>query len=120
MQFVRDLLNAPINKIALENPVSVISSKIRKADQMIQPWQFGDSFSKRTCLWLKNLPKLTPTNIVNPGKIQVFKSGNRMPEWYNKARHDVKKRSKTFPGIAKAMAEQWGTTNKEEGSFKSS
>jgi hypothetical protein len=86
-----------------------MSTRYRKPDQIIQPWQFGDEFTKRTCLWLKNLPKLEPTNIVGKGEFYVAPSGKRMPAWYNlpesKARADI--RSKTFPGIADAMASQW-------------
>lgn len=99
LEFVRLLLNAPIPRIAIENPVSVISSNIRKADQTIQPWQFGHGEQKATCLWLKNLPKLVPTNIV-PGREQrIWKLGPSPERW--------KERSKTFPGIAEAMADQW-------------
>jgi len=106
LNFVRKLLDAPINKIALENPVSVISSKIRKSDQVIQPYQFGHKEYKRTCLWLKNLPKLIETNNVLAETKKLPKNiSNRV--WYlgsNKG----KQRSKFFPGIAKAMANQWG------------
>jgi len=108
LRFVRRLMDASIEKICIENPVSIISSRIRKSDQMVNPWMFGDEFSKRTCFWLKNLPKLKPTKIVGKGEIQVMSTGNRMPKWYNKARNDLKTRQRTFPGIAKAMAEQWG------------
>lgn len=96
-------------KIAIENPVGIMSSKYRKPDQIINPWQFGEPFSKKTCLWLKNLPLLKPTNIVDKGKIQVCKSGRKIPEWYSNAKHSDRAqiRSKTFLGIAKAMAEQW-------------
>ena len=100
------------NKICIENPVSVISSQIRKPDQIVQPYYFGDSARKRTCLWLKNLPLLKPTNIVHEGEIHVTKSGKRIPKWYSipPDRSDrVKVRSKTFPGLANAMAEQWGS-----------
>ena len=112
LEFVRKLLNAPIDKIALENPVSIISTHIRKPDQIIQPWMFGHQFQKTTCLWLKNLPKLNPTKIVGKGRFIQYKSGRRMPEWYAncyKLKKDErsKMRSKTFPGIAKAMANQW-------------
>jgi hypothetical protein len=113
LDFVRLLINAPINKIAIENPVSCISSEIRKPDQIIQPWQFGDEAQKTTCLWLKNLPKLNPTKIVGKGKMVTYKSGNTMPKWYADAfrlpkAERQKLRSKTFQGIADAMAEQWG------------
>lgn len=100
LEFVQLLLNAPIPKIALENPVSIISSKIRKPDQIIQPWQFGHGETKATCLWLKNLPKLTPTDIVEGRKARI----HLMPPGPNR----WKERSRTFEGIANAMAEQWG------------
>lgn len=108
--FVRALLGAPIHKIALENPVGIISSRIRKPDQIVQPWMFGDPFTKTTCLWLKGLPKLIPTKIVDKGKIQVVKSGKKLPEWYSNAKKDErwKIRSKTFSGLADAIANQWG------------
>lgn len=100
MEFVRRLLNAPIGKIALENPISVISTKIRKPDQIIQPWQFGHGETKATCLWLKNLRPLKPTNIVDGREARVHRAPPRPDRW--------KERSRTYPGIAKAMAEQWG------------
>lgn len=99
LDFVQKLLNAPIPKIALENPISVISSKIRKPDQIIQPWQFGHGETKATCLWLKNLPKLTPTNIVEGRNDRIHKLPPTKDRW--------KIRSKTYQGIADAMAEQW-------------
>jgi len=115
LDFVRALMDAPIEKIAIENPVSCISSEIRKPDQIIQPWQFGDEAQKTTCLWLKNLPKLKPTKIVEKGEFTTFKSGKRHPKWYADALATAKTkaerqklRSKTFQGIADAMAEQWG------------
>lgn len=111
LDFVQLLLDAPIEKIALENPVSVISTKIRKPDQIIQPWMFGHEATKTTCLWLKNLPPLLPTNIVDKGKRHVTKSGKSLPEWYNlpPSPDRWKIRSTTFQGIADAMASQWGT-----------
>jgi site-specific DNA-cytosine methylase len=110
LEFVRRLLDAPVDKIALENPVSIISSHIRKPDQIIQPWQFGHEATKTTCLWLKNLPKLQPTNIVGKGSRHITKSGKSLPTWYNlpPSPDRWKERSKTFAGIARAMAEQWG------------
>lgn len=104
---------ADIPKIAIENPVGRMNTAYRKADQIIQPWMFGDPFEKRTCLWLKGLPPLEPTNPVNPEPRRQFKSSNSMPEWYVKLSHlpadqRSKERSKTFPGIARAMADQWG------------
>ena len=100
LEFVRILLGANIEKIALENPISIISSKIRKPDQIIQPWQFGHGETKATCLWLKNLPKLEPTNIVEGREPKV----HMMPPGPNR----WKERSRTYQGIADAMAEQWG------------
>lgn len=100
LDFVRRLLDAPIPRIALENPISIISSKIRKPDQIIQPWQFGHGETKATCLWLKNLPKLTPTNIVDGRENRVHKMSPSENRW--------KERSRTYAGIAAAMAEQWG------------
>ena len=100
LDFVRLLMDAPIDKIAIENPVSVISSQIRKPDQTIQPWQFGHGETKRTCLWLKGLPKLTPTDIVDGREQRIWKMPPSPDRW--------KKRSKTFTGIANAMADQWG------------
>ncbi len=100
LNFVKILLGAPINKIALENPVSIISSKIRKPDQIIQPWMFGHGETKATCLWLKNLPLLKPTNIVAGREQRIHKLPPSKDRW--------KLRSTTFKGIAKAMADQWG------------
>lgn len=115
LDFVRTLLEAPIERIALENPVSVISSQIRKPDQIVQPYMFGDQATKTTCLWLKNLPPLYPTNLVDKGERVVYKSGKSHPKWYAEALSKAKTteerrtlRSKTFIGIAKAMANQWG------------
>lgn len=116
LDFVRRLMDAPIPHIAIENPVSIISSRIRKPEQIIQPWQFGDPFSKTTCLWLKNLPGLEPTKVVDRGEFFEFtdrKTGKkkRQPMWYKEAwgKGDQrwKIRSKTFQGIADAMADQW-------------
>jgi hypothetical protein len=100
LEFVKLLLNAPIKHIALENPISVISSKIRKPDQIIQPWQFGHGETKATCLWLKNLPKLISTNIVDGREARVHKMPPSPERW--------KLRSTTYQGIADAMAQQWG------------
>ena len=107
--FVRRLLDAPIPRIALENPVSIISSQIRKPDQIIQPWQFGHEATKTTCLWLKGLPHLVPTDIVGKGARHVTKSGKSLPTWYNlpPSPNRWKIRSATFQGIADAMAAQW-------------
>lgn len=92
-------------KVCVENPVGRLSTLWRKPDQYIQPWQFGHEASKKTGLWLKNLPKLEPTNIVGKGKMQVVKSGKVLPEWYS---NNKKLRDRTFEGIAQAMADQWG------------
>ena len=100
LDFVRELLSADVPRIALENPISIISSKIRKPDQIIQPWQFGHGETKATCLWLKNLPKLQPTQIVEGREARVHKMPPSENRW--------KERSRTFPGIAQAMAQQWG------------
>lgn len=99
LEFVKALMDAPIHRIAIENPISVISSKIRKPDQIIQPWQYGHGETKATCLWLKNLPKLKPTNIVEGRQARI----HRMPPGPNR----WKERSRTYQGIANAMAEQW-------------
>jgi len=99
LDFVRQLLDAPIPHIALENPVLVISSHIRKPDQTIQPWQHGHGETKATCLWLKNLPKLKPTNIVEGREQRIHRMPPGPDRW--------KERSRTFPGIAQAMADQW-------------
>lgn len=112
VQFVRDLLNAPIARIALENPVGIISTRIRRPDQIIQPYNFGDDASKGTCLWLKNLPRLNGTQYVEPRMV------NGRPRWSNQTDSGQNKlapsesrsadRARTYPGIAAAMAEQWG------------
>jgi site-specific DNA-cytosine methylase len=106
--------NADCEKIAIENPVGVMSTEWRKPDQIINPYQFGDAFEKKTCLWLKGLPCLEPTIVVEPPKRKEFNSGKTMPSWYADAwklpkDERAKLRSKTFPGIAKAMADQWGS-----------
>jgi site-specific DNA-cytosine methylase len=100
LEFVRFLLNAPVPCIALENPISIISSKIRKPTQVIQPWQHGHGETKATCLWLKNLPKLEPSKVVSGREQRVWKMPPSENRW--------KERSRTFKGIAKAMAKQWG------------
>lgn len=140
LEFVRALLDAPIPRIALENPVSVISSRIRKPDQIVQPWWFGDDASKRTCLWLKGLPKLAKTSIFPPEGWEVVPEGaeddylvirkvdgvlfgsdevgTKKPVWSNQtpsgqnrlgpSEDRWKERSRTYEGLARAMAEQWG------------
>lgn len=100
LEFVRRLLDAPIEKIALENPVSIISSQIRKPNQIIHPWQHGHGETKATCLWLKNLPLITPTNIVEGREARVHKMPPSPIRW--------KERSRTYEGIAAAFAAQWG------------
>ena len=99
VNFFMELVNAPIDKIAIENPIGIMSTNFRKPDQIIQPWQFGHGETKSTCLWLKGLPKLTPTNIVDGRAGKVW----RMAPSENRSIL----RSKTFSGIAEAMAEQW-------------
>ena len=100
LDFVRLFMEAPIPRIAVENPVSIISTRIRKPDQVIQPWQYGHGETKATCLWLKNLPALKPTQIVDGRVARV----HRMPPGPNR----WKERSRTYAGIAGAMAAQWG------------
>ena len=100
LEFVRLLMGAPIKHKAIENPVSIISSRIRKPDQIIQPWQFGHGETKATCLWLENLPLLTPTNVVEGREPRVHHMPPGPDRW--------KERSRTFRGIAQAMADQWG------------
>lgn len=111
INFFMGLAKAPIDKIAIENPVGVMSTEWRKPDQIIQPYHFGDPHSKRTCLWLKNLPKLRATKIVKP-EFVTYKSGKKHPKWVAdtidlppKERNKV--RSKTFNGIANAIVNQW-------------
>jgi hypothetical protein len=115
LKFVQMLLDAPIEKIALENPIGCISSRIRKPDQVIQPWQYGHPESKQTALWLKNLSPLQPTNILEPPAYQK----NGKPQWNNQTPTGQNKlgpsptrgleRSRTYAGIGAAMASQWGT-----------
>lgn len=97
-------------RVAIENPIGRLSSLWRKPDQIVQPWMFGDPFTKTTCLWLKGLPHLTPTNVVDKGERHITKSGKSLPKWYNlpPSADRAKIRSKTFQGLADAMAEQWG------------
>lgn len=100
LDFVRELMEAPIERICIENPISIISTRICKPDQIIQPWQFGHGETKATCLWLKNLPPLKPTNIVDGREQRIHK----MPPSKDRG----KERSRAYVGIAKAMADQWG------------
>ena len=113
IDFFMAFANADCEKIAIENPIGIMSSEWRKPNQIINPWQFGDAFEKKTCLWLKGLPELKPTDIVEIPPRKRFDSGKSMPSWYAEAwnlpkEERAKLRSKTFPGIARAMAEQWG------------
>lgn len=118
LEFVEALMNAPVEHIAIENPISVISSHIKKPDQIVHPYMFGDKASKSTCLWLKNLPLLEPTNIVDKGEFIEFVSKKgvkkRQAKWYYEALSKAKTpderrtlRSKTFQGMADAIADQW-------------
>jgi len=118
IDFFMQLVNSEIPKICIENPIGIMSGKYRKPDQIVQPWQFGDKAQKSTCLWLKGLPKLQHTKIVEKGEFFEFTSAKgakkRMPMWYYQALKDAKTpeqrrtlRSKTFQGIADAMAQQW-------------
>jgi len=100
LEFVRALMAAPIDRIALENPISKISSAIRKPDQIVQPWQYGHGETKATCLWLKGLPKLQPTDVVEGREPKVHHMAPGPNRW--------RERSRTYAGIAKAMAQQWG------------
>ena len=113
IEFFMKFANAKCERIAIENPVGIMSSVWRKPDQIIQPYMFGEPFSKKTCLWLKGLPLLKPTKLVDRGERVTFKSGRSMPKWYSDAFRLPPKersivRSRTFQGIADAMAEQWG------------
>lgn len=109
LEFVQRLLDAPIHRIALENPVSIISSRIRKPDQILQPWQFGHGEVKATCLWLKNLPKLTPTKIVDGRHPTCWLASPGPDRW--------KLRSRTYDGIAQAMAAQWAGRAKDANGY---
>ena len=114
LDFFIKLCEAPIEKIAVENPVGIVSTKYKKPNQTVHPWMFGDEASKATCLWLKNLPQLEATNIVDKGERVILSSGKSLPKWYSDALTLSKSpaerrtmRSKTFIGMARAMAEQW-------------
>lgn len=115
IRFFMKFAKAKAKMVAIENPVGIMSSKFRKPNQIINPWQFGDEASKKTCLWLKGLPELKPTKIVGKGEVITFKSGKKMQKWMSDAFTESKTaeerstiRSKTFAGIADAMADQWG------------
>jgi hypothetical protein len=116
LDFFIKLMSVPIDRIAIENPVGIISTKYRKPNQIVQPWMFGDEATKTTCFWTKNLPDLEPTKIVGKGERITFKSGKSQPKWYSDALTKAKTneerqtlRSKTFPGLAKAIAKQWSS-----------
>lgn len=127
LEFFCKFFTADCDHVAIENPVNIVSGDYaqrwfpdiaekyglpRKPNQRIQPWMFGDPYEKTTCLWLKGLPELTETNIVTPPPRQVVRSGKSLPVWYSNCSGDRRKnRSKTFPGIAKAMANQWSQIN---------
>ena len=123
IHFFMQFINADCEKIVVENPVGIIAGKYiaehfpqlnehyklpRKATQYIEPWQFGSEVTKKTGLWIKGLPKLKPTDVVGKGEIVTFKSGKKMHSFFAKSFGKGHERSKTFPGIARAMAEQWG------------
>ena len=115
IEFVKALYNCEIPLVAIENPVGLLGTRWQKYDQKISPWMFGDEAEKQTCFWLKGLPKLTPTKIVGKGEYVNFKSGKRMQKWMadalTVAKTDAERRtlrSKTFKGIADAIAQQWG------------
>jgi hypothetical protein len=113
IDFFMRFANCNCPKVAIENPVGIMSKAWRRPDQIIQPYEFGDSFSKKTCLWLKGLPILFPTRVVDKGEVVRFSSGKSMPKWYADCfrlppDERSKIRSRLSPGIAKAMADQWG------------
>lgn len=110
IDFFMAMMNAPIKRIAVENPICIMSRIYRKPDQIIQPWQYGHECTKATCLWLKGLPPLMATNIVGKGEFVTYANGKRSTMWHAKSGGGSgHKRSITFEGIAAAMAEQWGT-----------
>ena len=110
IDFFMKFTRSPCERVVIENPVGIMSTVWRKPDQIIQPYEYGDSFMKRTCLWLKGVPKLKPTKLVDRGERRQRKNGEWCATWYDNVpkKERSKYRSKTFPGIAKAMAEQWG------------
>ena len=117
IDFFMALANSTIPRYAIENPIGIMSSKWRKPDQIINPWEHGHGVTKATCLWLKGLPLLKPTNVVDKGAIWIAKSGKRMSQWYYdssclRPKEREKMRNKTFQGIADAMAEQWGNLDR--------
>lgn len=104
INFFMQFTNHPCPRICIENPIGIMSTKWRKPDQIIHPWMFGQPFQKSTCLWLKGLPPLVPTDVVGKGEF-VIHGGKKMPKWYS---NRSRSRDKTFKGIAEAMAQQWG------------
>ena len=113
IDFFMEFANCDCKKVVIENPIGIMSTNWRKPNQIIQPYQFGEPFEKKTCLWLKGLNELIPTNIIDPPQRVKYESGKSMPKWYADAwklppKERARLRSKTFPGIAKAIAEQWG------------
>lgn len=104
LSFVRELMNLPVERIAIENPIGKIATAIRPANQIVQPWQFGHGETKATCLWLKNLPLLKETNVVSGREARIHKEPPSKDRWKN--------RSRTYTGIAEAMAVQWGSIDK--------
>lgn len=121
IKFFLEFTKTNIRHWAIENPVGIMNSRYRKADQIVQPFWFGDSASKKTCLWLHDLPLLKPTKMVDEGPRVVLSSGRSLPKWYSDSFNTKisteerrKLRSKTFPGFAAALAEQWGNITKEE------
>lgn len=113
IDFFMKVANINVPKLAVENPIGIMSTLYRKPEQIIQPYEYGHKTTKATCLWLKGLPLLKPTDIVEKGEFVTFPSGKRMSKWYaDSAKHNPKERerirNKTFQGIANAMAEQWG------------
>jgi hypothetical protein len=112
IDFFMKFVNCSCPRVAIENPIGIMSSKYRKPDQIIQPYEYGHNCKKSTCLWLKGLPKLVPTNIVDPGEMVTFPSGKTMSKWYYETsklspKERSEMRSKTFDGVGKAIAEQW-------------
>jgi hypothetical protein len=108
-KFFIEMASTKFERLAIENPIGIMSKLYRKPDQIVHPWMFGDPYSKATCLWLRGLPLLQPTNIVDKGDYELTNGGNLIPSWYNlpPSEDRAKMRSKTFPGLAKAMADQW-------------
>jgi hypothetical protein len=107
IDFFNLFTNLDVERVCIENPIGIMSKLYRKPNQIIQPWMFGDKAQKSTCLWLKGLPTLVPTDIVDKGEFYISPSGKKLPKWYSDNK-SAKVRSKTFQGIANAMADQWG------------